>query len=73
MEFINISCILPYPEIVKSLPTWSVKYPMPMVTYKLASSIPTKFFNFNKFVNGLDLDLFLTKNVAYWKILITAF
>ena len=33
---------------------------MPVVTYKLAPSISTKFFNFNKFVNNLDLDLILT-------------
>ena len=33
---------------------------MPMVTYKLTPPISTKFFNFNKFVNNLDLDLFLT-------------
>ena len=32
---------------------------MPMVTYKLAPPISTKFFNFNKFANNLDLDLFL--------------
>ena len=31
-----------------------------MVTYKLTSPISTKFSNFNKFVNNLDLDLFLT-------------
>ena len=31
-----------------------------MVTYKLTLPITTKFFNFNKFVNNLDLDLFLT-------------
>ena len=30
-----------------------------MVTYKLTPPISTKFFNFNKFVNNLDLDLFL--------------
>ena len=33
---------------------------MPMVTYKLTQPISTKFFNFNGFVNNLDLDLFLT-------------
>ena len=31
-----------------------------MLTYKLTSPISTKFFNFSKFVNNLDLDLFLT-------------
>ena len=60
VEFINIAHILCDPDIVKSLPSSSVKFPMPMVTYKLTPPISTKFFNFNKFVNNLDLDLFLT-------------
>ena len=30
-----------------------------MVTYKLTPPISTKISNFNKFVNNLDLDLFL--------------
>ena len=60
VEFINIARILRDPDIVKSLPSSSVKFPIPMVTYKLTPPISTKFFNFNKFVNNLDLDLFLT-------------
>ena len=59
VEFINIAGILCDSDIVKSLPSSSVKFPMPMVTYKLAPPISTKFFNFNKFANNLDLDLFL--------------
>ena len=59
VEFINIARILRDPDIVKSLLS-SVKFPMPMVTYKLTPPISTMFFNFNKFVNSLDLDLFLT-------------
>ena len=31
-----------------------------MFTYKLTPPTSTKFFNFNMFVNNLDLDLFLT-------------
>ena len=58
--YINIARILRDPDIVKSLPSSSVKFPIPMVTYKLTPPISTKFFNFNKFVNNLDLDLFLT-------------
>ena len=46
-------------DIVESLPSSSVKFPMPMITYKLTPPT-TKFLNFNKFVNNLDLDLFLT-------------
>ena len=33
---------------------------MPMVTYKLTLPISTKYLNFNKFVNNLHLNLFLT-------------
>ena len=60
VEFINIARILHDPDIVKSLPSSFVKFPMLMVTYKLTPPISTKFFNFNKFVNNLDLHLFLT-------------
>ena len=57
VEFINIAHILRDLDIVKSLPSSYGKLPMPMVTYKLTPPISTKFFNFNKFVNNLDLDL----------------
>ena len=60
VEFINIARILRDPDIVMSLLSSSVKFSIPMVTYKLTPHISTKFFNFNKFVNNLDLDLFLT-------------
>ena len=56
----SIACILRDPDIVQSLPSSSVKFPIPIVTYKLTPPRSTKFFNFNKFVNNLDLDLFLT-------------
>ena len=55
----NIARILHEPDKVKSLPSSSVKFPIPMVTYKLTPPISTKFFNFNNFVNNIDLDLFL--------------
>ena len=60
VESINITRILRDPDIVKSLPSSSIKFPMPMVTYKLTPPIFTKFFNFSKFVNNLDLGIFLT-------------
>ena len=46
-EFINIPHILRDPDIVKSLPSSSVKFPKPVVTYKLTPPISTKFFNYN--------------------------
>ena len=60
VEFINITRILRDPDIVKSLPSSSVKFPIPMTTYTLTPPISTKIFNFNNFVKNLDLDLFLT-------------
>ena len=48
--------------VVKSLPSSSVKIPMPMIAYKLTPPISTKFFNFNQFVNNVDLDLFLANS-----------
>ena len=53
-EFINIARILRDPDIVKSLPSSTVKFPIPVVTYKLTLPISTKFFNFNKLANNLD-------------------
>ena len=60
VEFINTARILRDPDIAKSLPSSSVKFPMSMVTCKLTPPLSTKFFNFNKFVNNLDLYLILT-------------
>ena len=60
--FINMARILRDPDIVKSLSSSFVKFSMSMVTYKLTPPISTKFFNFNKFANNLDLDLFLTNS-----------
>ena len=59
MEFIKIARILRDPEMVKSLPTSCIKFPIPMVTCKLSPLLPSKFFNFNKFFNNLDLNVFL--------------
>ena len=59
VKFINVAHILRDPDVVKSLPSSSVKFPMPMVTYKHTPPISAKFFKFKMFVNNLDLDLFL--------------
>ena len=60
----NIARILRDPDIVKSISSSSVKFPMQMVTYKLTSPTSSKFFNVNKFVNNLDLDLLLRNPVS---------
>ena len=59
IKSINIARILRDPNIVKFFPSSSVKLPILMFTYKVIRPIFTKFFNFNKFVNNQDLDLFL--------------
>ena len=58
VELINIAHILGHPEISSALPT-SIEFSIPMVTYKLGLPLSTKIFNFNHFVNTLDLDEFL--------------
>ena len=55
VELINIARILRDAEISSALPT-SIEFPTPMVTYKLGLPLSTKIFNFNHFVNTLDLD-----------------
>ena len=60
VEFINIARILHGPDIVKSLPSSPVKFPIPVVTYRMIPLRSTKLFSFNKIVINLDLDLFLS-------------
>ena len=68
VEFINIPRILRDPDIVKSLSESPVKFHIPVVTYKLTPPISTNFFNFNTFVNNLNLDLFLANpDSLLWK------
>lgn len=59
VELINIARIFRDPEIVSSLPNTHKIFSTPMVTYKLDQPISCKIFNFNKFVNSLNLDEFL--------------
>ena len=60
LEFINIARIVKDPHITSSLPTTSLKFPIPMVTYKLGFAFSANIINFNQFVNTLDLDAFLS-------------
>ena len=45
--------------MIKSLCTSSLKFPVPMMTYKLIPPLPTKLFNFDKFLSNLQLQIFL--------------
>ena len=60
VEYINVARILRDSDIAESLPSSCVKFPMPMVTYKLTPPITSTIFNFNRFVINLDLGLLLT-------------
>ena len=62
VRFIIIAPVLRYPRIVKTLPSSSVQFPMQILTYRVNPPISTKFFNLNKFVNNLHLDLFFNKH-----------
>ena len=59
VEFINMARILRNPDIVSSIPKTPKPFSTPMVTYKLDAPTSCKIFNFNKFVNSLDIDEFL--------------
>ena len=48
-------------EIVKSLPTSTVKFFMPTVTYKLIPPVSTTIFSSYKFGNDLESDLIWSK------------
>ena len=57
-----MACILRYPEIVWSLPITPETFSLPVVTCKLGLPISSKVFNFNKFVNLLYLNGFLSNS-----------
>jgi len=61
VELINVPNILHSPLLSSSFPDKLVnnEYVVPTVVYNLEDSIHSKVFNYNKFVNKLDLDAFL--------------
>ena len=68
MKFINVARILCEPDLVDFFLSSSVKFLLPMATYNLTTAKSTKFFNLNRFVNNLYLDLFLTNpDILPWK------
>ena len=68
MKCINVACILCEPDIVDFYLSSSAKFLLPMATYNLTPAKSTKFFNLNKFVHNLYLDLFLTNpDSLLWK------
>ena len=68
MKFINVARILCEPDLVDFFLSSSVKFLLPMATYNLTTAKSTKFFNLNRFVDNLYLDLFLTNpDILPWK------
>ena len=63
--YTNIARMLMDLEINTTLLASSVKFPMSMVIYKLASPPPSMFFNFNKFLSYLDKDVFKQTQIFY--------
>lgn len=62
VKYINLACILRDPEIISSLPITPETFSIPVVTCELGLPISTNVFNFNKFVNLLDLNGFLSNS-----------
>ena len=60
IELINLPRILRDPNLQNDLPTIHNKFEPPMVAFKLSESIGSEVFNFNKFVESLDVDAFIS-------------
>ena len=58
----NISRIFDNPLVKAALPNNSPHFDTPAAIYTLMNPIGSKIFNFNKFVNNLDVKPFLDDN-----------
>ena len=59
VEMVNLSRIIRDKSLVQTLPNIPNKFTSPMITYKLSLPVSSKIFNFKKFVNKLDTNLFI--------------
>ena len=55
LDFINLSHILNDSELEGTIPIDARDFPIPTVVYNLPPPIRSKIFNFNKFIEDLDL------------------
>ena len=62
LDLINLPDILSKTELKGTIPLDARDFPMPTVVYNLPPSIRSKIFNFNKFVEELDINNFLLDN-----------
>jgi hypothetical protein len=60
VELINLPGILHNPVLAETLPSIPNKLEVPTIIYELETPIGPKCFNFNKFVNSLDVDRLLS-------------
>ena len=61
----NISRIFDNPLVKAALPNNSAHFDTPTAIHTLMNPIGSKIFNFNKFVNNLDLKPFLDDNSTW--------
>ena len=59
IEKINLSAILRDKDVISSIPSIAKSFKPPTIVYSLNPPIGSKLFNFNKFVNNLDVESFL--------------
>ena len=59
VELLNLPRILHDPSLADSLPNASFNFEVPTVVYTLCDPIGSKIFNFNQFVNEVDINGFL--------------
>ena len=62
IEHINLNRIFHDPVVKQAMPNISSNFDIPTVVYTLTNPIGSKIFNFNKFVNKLDVKAFLDDN-----------
>ena len=64
-DFIDISKILRHPDVKNLIPDSADAKDLPMVVYNLTKPIRSKIFNHKKFVQELDIDIFLANPGIY--------
>ena len=59
VEYINLPCILNNTHLPQYLPSTSIKFLLPLITYELIPSIAIKIFNFNPILGGGKITVLL--------------
>ena len=64
IELINLPRIFNDSTVKEVIPNLPSKFEIPTVVYTLTETIGSKIFNFNKFVNNLDVNSFINDNTS---------